>query len=373
MKFEIEFLAVGSSSRPGDAIIVRYGDPSAYELMVVDGGTTETGETMVAHLKEQFGDHVWLRHVALTHSDADHASGLRVLLRDIPVVNLWLHIPWNHAAESRSLFADKSFTDDTLREAIRQEYDIISDICDLAVAKGCNVLYAFAGAVIGPFQVLSPSRYAYVHLLPQFDKTPEPDRDELQVRSMWLGKMQRASLFSSLFESLTAKLQNWVNETWAYERLRDGGVTSASNESSLVLCGDFGECGRALLTGDAGFQALSWAASYAESIGIPLRDFAIVQIPHHGSRRNVGPTILNRLIGDIRPVGSLPHFAAFVSAPANDDTHPRRMVTNAFIRRGARVIATQGAHALHRCGYRPRAGYVSADSYLFATTVEEYD
>jgi beta-lactamase superfamily II metal-dependent hydrolase len=45
--------------------------------MLVDGGHAATGTTIVNHLKRYFGADVSLEHVVLTHSDADHASGLR--------------------------------------------------------------------------------------------------------------------------------------------------------------------------------------------------------------------------------------------------------------------------------------------------------
>src|SRR5690348_103183 len=44
------------------------------------------------------------------------------------------------------------------------------------------------GRHLGPFRVLSPSRYAYVHLLPQFDRTPGADQPQLQALNMWVGK-----------------------------------------------------------------------------------------------------------------------------------------------------------------------------------------
>jgi len=131
MKCEIEFLAVGDGSRAGDAIVVRYGEDDSYHLMVVDGGTAETGEKMVAHLKGQFGADVSLEHLVLTHSDADHASGLREVLRVIPVANVWLHIPWLLSADAIHLFKDKSWTKDSLSAAIKKEYDIIAEIFDL--------------------------------------------------------------------------------------------------------------------------------------------------------------------------------------------------------------------------------------------------
>src|SRR5262245_2205054 len=113
MLCEVEFLAVGDGSRPGDAIIVRYSDLAAYQLMVVDGGTANCGETLVAHLKKHFGALVSLEHVVLTHSDADHASGLRELLREIPVTHVWLHIPWLLSEYGIHLFKHKGWTNDT--------------------------------------------------------------------------------------------------------------------------------------------------------------------------------------------------------------------------------------------------------------------
>jgi hypothetical protein len=55
-----------------------------------------------------------------------------------------------------------------------------------------------------------------------------------------------------------------------------------------------------LLTGDAGINGLTWAADWADSLGLPLQNFSFVQIPHHGSRRNVGPAILTRLLGSMQ-------------------------------------------------------------------------
>jgi beta-lactamase superfamily II metal-dependent hydrolase len=285
---EVEFLAVGDGSRPGDAIIVRYGDPTAYQLMVVDGGTSNCGESLIAHLKKHFGPFVAIEHVVLTHSDADHASGLREVLREIPVAHVWLHIPWLLSEYAIHLFQHKGWTKDKLAAAIKKEYDIVAEIVDLAIARGCQLHYPLQGEQIGPLVVLSPSSTQYLYLLPQFDKTPEPDQQLIDTAGRWIGKPSSNPLLA-LLEKAATKVQNWVPESWAGERLRDGGVASASNESSVVLYANFEEGRRILLTGDAGPQALSWAAAYAKANGYPLQSFSFVQIPHHGSRRNVGP------------------------------------------------------------------------------------
>ena len=119
-------MAVGSASRPGDAIIVRHGELSAYQVMVIDGGTTETGETMVTHLRRYYGNDVFVNDMVLTHSDADHASGLRTILENMKVLNLWMHVPWNHAAEARPYFKG-DVDSSTVAAQIKREYDIIGD------------------------------------------------------------------------------------------------------------------------------------------------------------------------------------------------------------------------------------------------------
>ena len=139
-----------------------------------------------------------------------------------------------------------------------------------------------------------------------------------------------------------------------------------------MLYGAF-ERGRVLLTGDAGIWALSLAAYHAEQNQLLLRQFDFVQVPHHGSRRNVGPTVLNRLLGPIQPQGAGRRFDAFISAPQDDDTHPRKVVVNAFMRRGGMVIATQGLKKIYYGGFGQRASYSDARALEFASQVEEYD
>lgn len=365
---EVEFLPVGTGAKAGDAIVVRYGDDASYKLMLVDGGHAETGAKIVDHLRTYFGPCPVLEHVVLTHSDGDHASGIRKVLEDVPVRHLWMHIPWLLAENSRDLFADKRWTSAGLERAVRAEYSIISEIFDLALEKGCQIHLPFEGQDIGPFRVMSPTALAYRFLLPQFEKTPEPDVHAIKDAHWWLGK---ESSLRKFLEAAKAAVHGWISEGWYDERLQDGGVTSASNETSVVLYGTFGSK-RVLLTGDAGLNALTWSADYADRTGLPLQQFTFVQIPHHGSRRNVGPTILNRLLGPIVPEGTPARFSAFVSAPPNDASHPRRIVLNAFKRRGGSIVATQGRSKIHYGGFARRSGYGSADELPFYTVVEEY-
>ncbi|MGF6899717.1 ComEC/Rec2 family competence protein [Paraburkholderia sp. GAS348] len=371
MKCEIEFLPVGDASRAGDCIVVRYGEEDSYELMVIDGGTVDSGKNLVRHLRAHYGNDVTVSHAVLTHADADHASGMRELFAEIRVEKLWMHIPWRLASEAKHLFASKNWTKEGLTKAIKDEYDILSEILRMAWDAGTKVQYPFQGSRIGPFTVLSPSRRHYLHLLPQFDKTPDPDKEAIETAGFWLIQATNDALGKAL-EAAASDTQSWIEETWHEEHLRDGACTSASNEGSVVLYANIADGRRLLLTGDAGVCALSWAVEYAKANSFPLRSFSFVQVPHHGSRSNVGPAILNELIGPVQPEGTRT-FTAFVSAPVDDSSHPRKMVLNAFIRRGGRVHATQGGKRVHWGGFAPRKGYGPIEAIKLSSLVEEYD
>jgi beta-lactamase superfamily II metal-dependent hydrolase len=368
MNGEIEFLPVGEASRAGDAIVVRYGSDQSYGLMLIDGGHQESGSDIVEHLKTQFPGRGF-DHVVLTHPDIDHASGLRTVLAEVTVSNLWMILPWEHAADAAHLFDDKTIGPDDLADQIREAYPVLDELLEIARMHSIPVRSPFQGEQIGPFKVLSPSYGDYLHLLPQFDRTPAADAAALQRASKWIGK---ETLWARIAASLQEKATSWIRERWDIELLRDGGKTSATNESSVVLYGEF-ETGPALLTGDAGISALSAAADYAEATLLPLQQFRFVQIPHHGSRSNVGPSILDRIVGGRKASLQQSTFSAFASAPKDDDSHPRKMVLNAFTRRGGAVLATQGAKIVYFGGFRLRPGYDYRDPIAFADYVEAYD
>ncbi len=369
MDFEIEFLPVGDASKAGDAIVARYGQPGSYAVAVIDGGSEDAGSNLVDHIKQYYGPNIIIDHVICTHPDSDHASGLRKVFESFPVRNLWLHGVWHHSAEILPFFVDKRWTQTGLETAIRSEYSIIEELIDLATAQSTPIHEPFAGQQIGPFTVLSPTQWAYERLIPQFRKSPAPDIDRLKAENMWIGERPQPSVLGALIE----KAVSWVTEIWEFELLREGAVTAAENESSTVLFGQFGTLS-VLLTADAGVNGLTWACNQAQSNGIDLSKATLVQVPHHGSRSNVTPSVLDRLLGPRVPRGSSEKRFAVVSAPKDDENHPRKMVMNAFIRRGAGVRKTQGQYFRFHSGtmpHRPAEG--SAQPFSFFDRVENYD
>ena len=189
----------------------------------------------------------------------------------------------------------------------------------------------FQGCLINErLEVLSPTKDFYLELLVESDKTPLSEAASLTE------KIARA--FSQLLNALI--------ESWSDEKLREDVKTTAENEMSAVVLGKM-DNEMYLLTGDVGLRGLKKAIEYAETIGIPLKDnISIYQIPHHGGRHNVSPSILNDLLGEILDEGTVTHKKAFVCVGKSSD-HPKKMVVNAFIRRGVRVFKAGGSTVRH--------------------------
>lgn len=370
LEFEIEFHPVGDGERAGDAITARYGQYGVYEVAVVDGGTSESGAKIVEHIKEHYGPETIISHVINTHPDSDHASGLREILKNFQVQNLWMHIPWLHAQAILPYLEDKRWTAAGVEKHIRDAYPIIVEIVDLALSQGTTIYEPFEGNQIGPFTVLSPNLWVYERLLPQFRKLPDADTTALQVDNMYLGGKETE--LARIFKALIEAAKTWAEETYDIELLRENPKTAAENETSTVLFGQFGD-NTCLLTGDAGVNALTWSHNYSASIGKSLTDVNLIQMPHHGSRSNVSPSVLDKIIGPKLPLGSALNKLGVVSVPKDDAKHPRKMVMNAFRRRGVNMFKTCGTELIWRVGLPGRRDEMAAESCGWFEQVEQYD
>ena len=88
MGIEIDFLAVGEASKSGDAIAIRFGNlhgrREEQTVITIDGGTKESGDNLVEHIKTHFGT-THVDFAFLTHPDGDHASGMSEILEKLTV------------------------------------------------------------------------------------------------------------------------------------------------------------------------------------------------------------------------------------------------------------------------------------------------
>ena len=354
MKYEIDFLGLKQKTKDADALCFRYYDEALqrYVVGVYDGGLTEYGVAMKEHLRKYYFNNdpnPKIDYVICSHPDQDHAVGLTEILENFEVGMLVMNRPWLYVDELFPKVYDGGVTKASLEKRLRESYPYADALETLAKDKGIPIQEGFQGTDIdGHLTILSPSRDFYLQLLVESSKTPLHEDAH----------------------NLLAYIKNAI-ETWTNELIREDVETSAENESSIVVLGDMGE-ERFLLTGDAGIRALGAAADYAERNIYSLQTVKVQQIPHHGGRHNVSPSILNRVVGRIVPKGTAPTKTAVVSVAAGTD-HPKKMVVNAYIRRGAKVYEARTSTLQHHCGdMPPREGWNTVDPLKFSEEVEDW-
>lgn len=352
--YEIDFLRVGEGN--GDAIVIRYAENAgdSFYLHVVDGGFTDTGDAIISHIESHYGKGLTIGHVVLTHADNDHACGLIKILEHFNVYKVWMNRPWLYVDYVLDKF-DPRFGREGLIQRMRYMHPYLVEMEKIAERKGINIGDPFQGQDIGPFKVLAPSPLRYVQLIPDLDKTP-PSWADVQPPS--------GGYIADAFRSAAQK----VLERLDFETLDNNPPpTSASNESSVVQLGTFGNS-HILLTGDVGPEGLDEAAAYAQSLGIPGR-LKLMQVPHHGSRRNVTPHVLDRWLGDYPAEFRGTAIASVGIGKAGE--FPRKRVSNAFRRRGYPVSITEKEWFCSYEGYPTRIGSETPNTIPFSPEVED--
>ncbi len=359
MSHEVDAMVfVGEQS--GDAFAVRWGttDGSRFlsqRVVVIDGGFRETGSQLVEHIRTYY-DTDKIDLVISTHPDADHVNGLAVVLEEMTIAHLAMHLPWSHTQDIASMFRDGRVTDESISGHLRASLQSARDLETLALERGVPITEPFAGVSLlgGEVTFAGPSIEHYENLLPGFRGTPEPV-EPAGVLSRAAGVLRR------------------VMESFGRETLTDEGETSPENQSSAITVVEASPH-KLLFTGDAGIEALTAAADTLGLDGTTASGFSLIQVPHHGSRHNVGPTVLDRIVGP-RLATDTQLATAIVSAATNGaPRHPAKQVTNAFRRRGAHVI---GAHQSGNkvCsssdGTPPRPGWIPIDPLPMYDEVED--
>jgi len=356
--FEIDFLSV-ESSKSGDAIAIRYESDNVIRIHVTDGGFQETGDKLVEHMNSYYGEPTFIDSVMVTHPDGDHSGGLRKVLEEFEVGELWMLRPWLYVNELIDRFSRFSSVEN-LTKRLKEIYPNIAALEELAEENDTPIREPLQGAAIGKFRVMAPTKSRYLDLVVESEKTPESVKD---------AREPLASALGTLVEKAAAKDVALLRAPWGDESFSPE-ETSPENDMSVVqyalLC-DI----KVLLTADAGRRALSEAADYAPYVGLALPGIDRIQVPHHGSRRNISTEILDRWVG--APLPSPPakgeeKFTAIVSCAKKDEDHPRKAVVRAFMHRGAEVFTTQGAR--EGGGLRTRHNAPEREGWSAATPLD---
>jgi hypothetical protein len=330
--YEIDFLNVESKSS-GDAICIRYQQNGIQRIHVVDGGFQATGDKVKDHINKYYDNPSYIDFVIATHPDGDHAGGLRTIVEEFAIGELWMLRPWLYADDLIDRF--KRFSSvENLKIRLKELYPNLAALEEIALRKGIPIKDPFQGSEIGEFKVLAPTKSRYLDLIVESDKTPE---EHVKNENPFGGLL-------SLVNEAARSVSNLIASVWGDENFSTE-PTSSENEMSIVQYAPLNGH-KILLTGDAGRDALTEAADYAPFVSLTLPGIDRFQVPHHGSRRNISTEILDRWLGEkplFRPDSEDANFTAIISASKEDEHHPRKAVVRAMIHRKGKVITTESA------------------------------
>lgn len=290
-----------------DSILVTQWKQSCPVRILIDGGNRGSFNTVNDFLLRRSIKHI--DHIVCTHPHNDHAAGLAEVLNcgKFSVGAMWMHIPQRHV--------NMQLVESALRRAgglkrvqiIQESLATVTELFSACSRMSIPVFEPFAGIQIGPLKVIGPSINYYESLVHHFsDVQAIVNSESLVSNTSTLAAQFLAALGQSNEGSLLANPK-----------------TQAENDSSVILATTYGS-DVYLFTGDAGVEALTRAASMYQ-----IGKCHWMQIPHHGSRRNINEALIQRFAPT----------CAFVSAKGNLK-HPRRAVVNAFKRVGSKVYST---------------------------------
>lgn len=347
---EIDLLPVERGDHSGDCIALRYGNlekgGSEQTVIVVDGGYAANGAKLKKHLKDYYNciqnGKVHINIAFLSHPDQDHIEGLVKLFEDdeVKIDNLVAMIPW--VVMTPKWFKDGRITQNSLDKKLEDAFKLLVNLVDVAKKKNATILMPtelenpceFHGAT---YRTLGPSSSFYKTCIANCEKTPEKAPS---VKTMSAGTVT--------FDKDNEEKYVPGQIKWDYSE-----STSPINESSHIMLFEY-DGHKILFCGDAGKEALNGALKYAKENKIDLTDIDIIKMPHHGSRKNVTPEIMDEF----------KHKGCRCYIPCKDGDeghHPSKRLVNMLLEKGYSVLTTSGA-TLHKGWDAPDRGWNNVTS-----------
>lgn len=366
MGYEVDYIPVGSGERSGDAIALRWGYLESGQgdqcVVVIDGGTEESGAALVEHIRHYYQTSR-VDFMICTHCDADHASGLSVVVDQLRVGKLLMHEPWRHAEEILKLVTDRRVTERSLARRIEGGLEAAHNLRESAARMGIHVIEPFSGwetkHLGGTLTVLGPTQEYYKQLLSKFRCVPHT---QLPNNPLLAACLQQEHILpmpnplerfaaSHASGTLLPPVQTGNSDVSSTVPTPDhSGETSAENNSSTIIF--LTVCGRKMMfTGDAGVEALNAAITFGEERGLNFSDLELFHVPHHGSENNIDSRVLDRFRS---------RRAVVSAAPDGAPRHPSGKVTNDLNDRGTLVYSTQGRAYCHGFNAKMRHRWVQA-------------
>lgn len=320
-KIGIDMINVGK----GDALFIELHDQNGTPYIIcVDGGTQEHGDTLSKHATTYFGNKIDI--VISTHPDTDHIGGLSTILEKSTVTYLVLNDPRDYYQESALLsIAKSSFTSEQYA-LFKSSFDRIDDLKSIAGKNSVKIISLFGSnkpvGTVGEWNlfIVNPSQQLFSDLWGQEDTIKN-----------W---------FSTDIDDVNG-LEKTGNSI-----IDDPNIDTApiNNTSIMLFIEGYGR--KYLFTGDAGKKAIREASKIKDLSGLSWLD-----VPHHGSRRNVDSAILKYFSPSV----------AYISSPGTTK-HPRKTVIKKLQEVGTEVYSTcktKGSLYHHR-NLPNRTGYSKA-------------
>lgn len=326
-----------------DSIIVWLKDDSGgHYVIVIDGGNTKDGDKVIDHLESFILPHTPQDApdlIVSTHHDKDHIGGL------IPVVEHYgnsINEVWvNNPAEYKDNLAFTDLKEAFKRKSENKQYKVIleslnnlEDFITIVDKHGIQRFPAIYGRIKhnGIIKILGPSEDFYKSLLPRFKNLEDFVTKEAQYA------------FDSIFGK--SEINESLEKSSPCPIVDEENSTSATNNSSVILQ-IIRNGSRYLFTGDAGVDAFKDVESRGE-----LNKTYWLDVPHHGSRRNLTSDLISTISPDV----------CYVSAEGSNK-HPRRALINCLNKQNAKVYSThKGGNKWHHAGNFPdRSSYSPAE------------
>ena len=252
---------------------------------------------------------------------------------------LWCHVPhWHVESVDKVRAALKATGTSDEATNIRKSLETVASLFNTAKKRGIAHEEPFKGKRIGNLEVCSPTEEFYNGLVIEMT-----DVEKIKAED---AAEERYDIQTALEEEISKAI---LGEALAGSSLLPDPHTSPESESSMVT-GAQHDSKVILFTADAGTCALTNVVRDYKVAGLHW-----MQIPHHGSCRNLTETLIETFSPTV----------AFVSA-AGSDKHPRKAVVNAFKKMKANVYSTHypdPTHKHYHLGTVPdRAGYGPATS-----------
>jgi beta-lactamase superfamily II metal-dependent hydrolase len=350
---EIDVLKVGEGTKSGEAVTLRMGnlrgDRAEQLVVLIDGGFPGDGRKIVRHISKNYStDKVDL--VVVTHPDRGHTGGIMAVLEEMSVGEVWMHLPWRHSIELGDLFAEGTVAGPNLDQEAKETYRDLHRIFEFCNDKEHRIPMTEPFSDGSPnglakwgVTVLGPTKAFYESLLPGFQGAPNSKRRKPP------------------FSGLRRYFKRFVADDGWTENLEDpaDGETSQENNSGVILsvvC----DGQLHLFTADAGKEGLTAAIDQLKSRPFGQLPLRVFKVPNHGSRHNIGPTILDAIIGPTAASFTRSEVCAVISATEKDLEHPSGAVTNAINRRGARAFVTSAITTYFQKDAPRRSGVHSA-------------